>query len=253
MKNILKKFSLILVIVVLLFSITNSVNAAITFGNTTSDPVNSSTTSHNNNGDFLVVIVNSSSNDVSAVTYAGVSMTQLDSAFLVNWSARYLSTWYLVSPASGANNIVVTGGANLGKEAFSVSGVSSTNPITGLTTTTDQTSNNASISVTTTTDNAYAVAYGQINDATITAGTDTTLYINDTAYALYVVRSTNAVSPAGAITLNYNSTGNWRLRGFGINPPITTSIKTFNGLAKASIKTINNLAIASVKTVLGLP
>lgn len=203
--------------------ISDAVTPGITFGNTTIDHDQvSGTTSHNNNGDFLVVAVNSTTNDVSAMTYAGVAMTQLDSAYLTSWSSRYHSIWYLANPASGTNNVVTTGGTAWQFNIFSASGVDQENPITGTTTTTNQTSSNPTVNVTTTIDDAYVVVIGQINDTTVSAGTDTTKMIDGTAGSFYVFRSTNDTDTAGAFTLNITSTGNWRLRGFGLNPARTT-------------------------------
>lgn len=199
---------------------------AITFGNSGYDNDQASgTTSYNNNGDFLVVNVNSTSNDVTGVTYAGVAMTQQGTTQQTSWSSRYHSTWILTNPAQGANDIVTTGGANWQFIMFSVSGVDQTTPTSGDVNGGDQSGTNPSLSVTTTVDNAYPVAIGQIQQ-TATAGTNTTLVVSESGGANYVFRSTNAVSPAGAFTIQTTaSSGGYRLHGFGINPaPVVTFI-----------------------------
>jgi hypothetical protein len=49
----------------------------------------------------------------------------------------------------------------------------------------------------------------------------------------------------------FNTDRNWSNQP-PIESPVTSQIKTINGLAIASVKTINGLAIASVKTFNGL-
>lgn len=200
----------------------SAVTAGISFGNTTIDTDQvSGTTSHNNDGNFVFVAINSQTDDVTAMTYAGVAMTQLGTSYYTTWSARYHTTWYIVNPATGANNVVATGGTSWQFVIFSASGVDTANPVSGLTTTADASSANPTVSVTTTVDDAYAICSGQINDATVSGGTDTTLLVNGTGGGFYIFRSTADTDTAGAFTLNVTSTGDWRLRGFGLNPART--------------------------------
>jgi hypothetical protein len=91
---------------------------ALTIGNKTTSittPVISTVTfSHNNGGGtgnylFLLVCTDLSST-YSGVTYNGVSMTQLDERTTTSTTERW-AFYRLASPASGANNVVVTFGA----------------------------------------------------------------------------------------------------------------------------------------------
>jgi hypothetical protein len=183
----------------------------------------SGTVSYYNNGDLLVVSVNSTSNDVSAMTYNGASMTQLGTAQYFSTYARYHSTWYLVNPSVGTYNIVTTGGANWQFDIFSAYNVDQTTPITGATTT-NTSGANAYIDVTTTVNNAYAIGVGQIA-AVSTAGTDTTMLVNGTPGNFYTLRSTNPVATAGTFRVQSAHAGSvgYFLRGFGINPVATIS------------------------------
>ncbi|HRF70691.1 MAG TPA: hypothetical protein PKV66_04605 [Candidatus Pelethenecus sp.] len=62
-----------------------------------------------------------------------------------------------------------------------------------------------------------------------------------------------AGNPYSIVWNSFNNPGvNWSWITASIAPPITTSVKTVNGLAKSSVKTVNGLAIASVKSINGL-
>ena len=194
---------------------------AVTFGNDGQDTdQGSGTTSYNNNGDFLYVAVNGTS-DITAMSYNSVSMTELGTTYTTSWSGREHSTWTLVNPAQGANNIVATAGANWQFLMFSASGVDQTTPTSGLTTKAEETSANPTIAITTTVNNAYAIASGQCNGVVV-AGTNTTQMEYSAGGSFSLHRSTNAVSPAGSFTINITMlSGAWRLRGFGLNPSST--------------------------------
>lgn len=87
----------------------DSANSNYNAGSVTSD-----TWAFNNaGGDFLVVFVytNGSGGDtVTGVTYNAVSLTKANSANVA--SNQWVSCWYLKSPATGSNNIVVSTGSS---------------------------------------------------------------------------------------------------------------------------------------------
>lgn len=256
MKKFFKNLFATVIVFTLLFSCAMPAMAAVAISNSASDTdQGSGTVSYNNNGDFLFVNVNSNFNTVSAMTYNGVAMTELGTQYFTTWSGRYHNTFYLVNPATGTHDIVTTGGANWQFVIFSATGVDQTTPTSGLTTKADTTSTNPTIAITTTVDNAFAIASGQMNGSSPpSAGANTTQVLFDTGGAFGIWRSTNAVSPAGAFTINVTAnSGDYRFRGFGLNPAIVTSVKTANGLAKASVKTKLGIAIANIKSFLGLP
>lgn len=67
--------------------------------------------SHNNNGNVLLYfyhVRNSGVPQHTAVAYAGVAMTKL--CEISNGSSATTAAWYLLSPASGTNNLTFTGG-----------------------------------------------------------------------------------------------------------------------------------------------
>lgn len=106
---------------------------AIAYDNSSEGAVGASTTltySHTCTGSntFLKVDfrINGASGSVSSVTYAGVSMTQL-----ANVSANGVYTYYLINPATGANNVVITtsGSGEITSYSASYTGVKQTSPI----------------------------------------------------------------------------------------------------------------------------
>ena len=74
------------------------------------------TFSHTCTGSNLILIaavsaaVNNSSQVVSTITYAGAGMTKIDSQLDTATNFRHTELWYLIAPATGANNVIVTYG-----------------------------------------------------------------------------------------------------------------------------------------------
>ena len=131
----------------------------------------------------------------------------------------------------------------------------------------------------TVTDNAYHLIHGTVSGTTIkvftdggdeNSSTDTsgTRYTSGTAHALMGNRDDNAVDFAGIIdevrisnikrgaayvkACFYTQTDALVSWGSEEEKPVTTNIKSVNGLLKASIKSINGLAIADIKSINGL-
>jgi len=201
---------------------------AITFGNSSSDTSLGSPISYNNNGDFLAIGVSSTSNNLSAVTYGGVAMTQVGSAQLHSAFGRYLTVWTLVNPAQGANNLAFTGGANRFVMMSSISGVDQSIPYTGLNITSG-TAQNPAIVVTTTEANSFPVSFGIIQNGTASAGANTTLVRELVGGSSYIHRSTNEVASASAFTINTTSSasGEYVFKGFGVNPQKSSFLLMF--------------------------
>ena len=194
--------------------------------------------------------------DITGITYAGTSMTQINKvqqAATGDWGYIY----YLSAPTSGANNFVVSHASarRITWAASSYDGVNQTgqpeaNNSAGGTGTT------APVSATSITNAAFHV-YGYIQNA---ASTDS--YTNVTQRAVNSDNGTagigdQAKDPAGVLSQAANWTGS---QAFAANVAVLaptaaagpTNLKTYNGLAKASVKTIDGLAIASIKTFNGL-
>lgn len=189
---------------------------AITFGNSGSG--NTASFSANNNGNFLFVATQDTS-AITAVTYNGVSLTQIGTNQVHTAFGRTMNIWGLVNPAQGSNTLAITGAT--GSEAvgwISISGVDNTTPTSGFAKN-DATTSTPSIAVTTTVNNAYVLAFGLIQNFSSVGSNTTSLLTlvgdpNDRVF-----RSTSAVTPAGSFTINVNSTGGeTAFVAIGINP-----------------------------------
>lgn len=158
---------------------------AITIGNTTSSrgPASEQTSmtfAHNSNTDFLVVTFQYfRPRTISSVTYAGVSMTQA-----VYSNGDYDSAiYYLVSPASGSNNVVVTlsGTSGFTGSAISLGGVDLTSPLGATNTAYTASTNAPSLSLTTTQANSIIIdGLYRNNGDTMTAGAGQTEFQDNT-------------------------------------------------------------------------
>jgi len=220
----------------------------IEFGNTSGNGSQGTTSwSHNNNGDYLLVALNETSNGAVSVTYGGVSMTQIGSTMTNTLSARYLTFWGLVNPATGTNTIAVSNSANVNGGAVSANNVDQTTPYTG-TTTAGATSSTASVSVTTTVNNAYVVGFYFVRDYSSNGSNTTTLIKTNSQDISAIVSTTDVVVTPTSSTLTINTTGNeWDFIAIGLNPATslytqtcTEDLNLTGTLIKSLSKTILN-------------
>lgn len=97
------------------------------------------TFAHNITTENFLVVYTEAWTNVTGVTYNGTAMT--NAGAIDDFSTTYdLDVWYLVSPATGNNNVVVTRtgtSSNTNALAVSYSGVNTSSPISGATTATD--------------------------------------------------------------------------------------------------------------------
>lgn len=169
------------------------------------------TFSHTTSGSdrLIIVYVYDGSNRTTGVTYGGVALTLVQDLVMTGAAAgQYIQLWYLLNPASGANNVVVSGTPDpIGVYASAVSytGVAqsgqpdasnkqATSPATSLTT-----------SVTTVADNCWLMGYAY-HGATISAGTGTTSRGSNAGGQLTAIDSNGAKTPAGSHSLQTTST-----------------------------------------------
>lgn len=158
---------------------------AIAFDAATSATTNSSTSltySHTCTGTdrFLVVTATGNQGPTATVsaTYNGVSMTAIGPSTDSVGTGVPTYFFYLVNPASGANNIVVTSNVNgIATSASSYTGVDQTSPIdVSNTTAYNTTGTSYSKSVTTTVDNCWTIATVRCaSGQAMTAGSGTTV------------------------------------------------------------------------------
>lgn len=224
---------------------------AIAFDNTAafSDSSLNKTFSYTVTGSNTILFVGfltSAGGTISTVTYAGVSMTASQVG------ANGTTSYYLINPATGANNLVVTwsGGAiACGIVSYTGAKQSSQPDNSGATTASSSTS--VTNTLTSVADNCWHTMFvwNDSQGSNISAGTGTTKRTVPTNLDATVFDNNAAITPAGsnAIVASGNSQ-NWWAIGFTIAPAPPSAIKTINGLARASVKTVNGLAIASMKS-----
>jgi hypothetical protein len=168
------------------------------------------TTSYTNNGNILFVSVTGEATDrMSGVTYAGVSMTQVSGSPIQTPSDRFAYLFFLLNPATGANNVVVTltGGGNtfIAGLAASYSGANGGVDLGG--NTSGSSISSLSKSLTTTIDNDWTIAYFAANGGVASAGASTTLRKASVSFPQFSLFDSNAaLTPPGSKTLNVNVT-----------------------------------------------
>jgi hypothetical protein len=155
-----------------------------------------------------VGILTGGGDTVTGVTYNGVAMTQASKNTSMP-STNVLYLYYLVNPATGSNNIVVsqTGSGYLNAASTSYFGASQTGQPDASTTNYSAATSALTTTVTTIADNCWTVMAGRAMDSsTISAGTGTTLRVG--TYLVCMLDSNGPKTPAGSTSLVFiNNTG----------------------------------------------
>lgn len=162
------------------------------------------TWSHTCTGSDRVLIVGAYCGTSAAftATYNGVSMTAINSLAMSGAAAgQYLRLWYLINPATGANNCVLSSTSDMYGFSTSYTGASQvTQPDSTNTGGNASGSTSLTVSTTTTVDNDWLVGICYAGTA-ISAGTNTTLR-SAISNILYMVDSNSAQTPAGSKSMN---------------------------------------------------
>ena len=173
------------------------------------NPGTSLTFSHTCSGSdrILYVMAFTRSDVTTGVTYGGVAMSQVGTT-ITEGTDRY-SIWQLIAPATGANNVVITGGASTSlvigcSQSYNGAKQSSqpdNNTQQGPTTTATLTS-----TLTTVADNCWTALFARASSDGITsAGTGTTQR-STTAGLVQGYDSNGAITPAGSTSLQTTQT-----------------------------------------------
>lgn len=203
---------------------------------TTTDGSNTTGTSltysHTCTGSNLILFVgvqaDPSSDLISGVTYNSVAMTLVDKNQR-GGSSRWTYLFYLIAPATGAHNVVVSASSSSYIESGAVSYTGAkqsgqpdaTNKSSG-------TATNLALATTTVADNAWVLEWIVTTGASMTAGSNTTLRlsINGGVRNSDFYDTNGAVTPAGSRTLNVNFASN----GYAaITASIAPAVSATNG------------------------
>lgn len=192
---------------------------------------------------------------LTSITYNGSAFTAISNVQIPLDRNIYLR--YLIAPASGTNNVVVTlsgsttdwvGGVSSYTGAKQTGQPDASNSGTGSAVTT------LAVSVTTVADNCWLVALGGYsNGSTASAGANTTERI-DPGNSFWVGDSNGAQTPAGSYSQTFNfNLGTAALLVASIAPAVAaasgpTNLKSYNTNVKSNIKSINTNLIANVKS-----
>lgn len=172
-------------------------------------PTYSHTCSGNNRILFVSIVVYGGDTDrINSVTYGGVAMTELIQV-QGNLGGTIHHLYYLVAPASGANNVIINASTSISVDthAASYTGVRQTSPVPTFDgfNTIGGSASIITLDLTTTEANCWLVGGGWENlGSTITGGTGTTVRHagSSTAWG-----DSGGVVPIGAQTLNFNMGG----------------------------------------------
>ena len=111
---------------------------------------------------LVVIATGDNSQQTTAITYAGVSMTSLTEYTANNTggaNSQVVEVWYLVNPASGSNTLSVSRNGYGRLAVASYTGVDQVNPIDSWATTSSS-GNPQSVSTTVVKDNCWLVGFG---------------------------------------------------------------------------------------------
>ena len=181
--------------------------------------------------DRYLVVGFMASQSVSSVTYAGNSMTQINTVTSPGGVPIYF--YGLVNPTSGSNNVVITIGSSgyIGSIFISFNNADQATPIDVSSSETSTASNTVSTAITTVTDGTYTVAFWRDDSGrTVTSnGAGTTMVYSSGGTGYHMARSTNPKSPAGATTLDgiaATSTPTWGALIIAIRPAGLSSVNS---------------------------
>lgn len=194
---------------------------------------------------------------ITGVTYNGVSMTEIGSRVLIG-NNDYLAHYYLIAPATGANNVVVSGSASniIISGATSYTGCAQSSQPDANNNRAVTTTSTLTTSLTTVADNSWAVLSARGNSTgNTTAGTGTTQRANTNGY-MQMYDGNGAVTPAGSTSLNTTQTSQPIVHLMASFAPAAaaaaTSIKSIAGVAQADIKSVESVALADIKSIAGV-
>ena len=142
---------------------------------------------------------------ITGITYNSVSMTQVGSSIRVP-SDRYMGMYFLRNPASGSNNVVLTGSSSaaIRASAISFTGVFQSGAIDSSNTGTNSSQTGISVSTTSVADNAWTMLFAKDNNGGVTYAGET-MRLNADAGGHAVADSNAPITPAGSTSLSLTS------------------------------------------------
>ena len=154
-------------------------------------------------------VTTQNTDDITGVTYNGVALTIVNKIKVPTTDDRWTYLYYLVAPATGANNIVISSTSSTAKTANAVSytGASQTGVPDSSATNTATSGTTFSLTTTSVADNSWLVGLLRVGSTGLVAGSGTTLRGTVSSFTK-MADSNAAVTPAGSNSLNFTTDGN---------------------------------------------
>lgn len=148
----------------------------------------------------------------TSATYAGVTMTSLGKVSTNNQASGFVEMWYLVAPATGTNNVIITSGAGADFSAGSISftGVDQTTPVGTPVTSFGDGGVTAPAATVTGTTTGNMVVDVVANGSSITASTKTQRWLRNTNGNSGAGNGAGSTAAAGgSVTMGYTASADW--------------------------------------------
>jgi hypothetical protein len=149
---------------------------------------------------------------VTSATYAGVTMTSFGKVSTNNQNSGFVEMWYLVAPATGTNNVIITSGnaADFSAGSVSFTGVDQTTPVGSPVTAFGDGGVAAPSATVTGTAAGNMVADVVANGANITASTQTQRWLRNTNGNSGAGNGAGSTAAAGgSVTMGYTAVADW--------------------------------------------
>ncbi len=233
---------------------------SITFGSIVNPGTSQTFAAANSNASIILVGIQnggSNTNNITAVTYAGVALTKITSINAAALLGQQWDYWFLAGPATGTNNVVITGNVSAvinGGCVFYTGSSLTGQPDAGPTSNLQATGGTNTSTVVSVADNCWQIVTGGDSGNTNSAASGA-LRGNAPGGALYFYDSGGPIHPAGSnnVVINTSSAlGPSLVIGITISPVPPTQILKVSGVAQASIAKVSSVAIGSIKKVSGV-
>lgn len=186
---------------------------------------NTITRSHTCTGSNLILFAAfeafTQSDVMTGATYNGVAMTRINYIGITGGGAQSSYLYYILNPATGANNIVGSASSVTLFRAYGASytGVQQSGQPDGQNTATG-TATSASLSITTTADNCWMVLLNTNDTGEPTAGTNSTRRTSTGGSGFGFFDSNGAITPPQAFSMGWSLTGTpkWTVNGASFSP-----------------------------------
>lgn len=231
---------------------------AIAFGaissvSTAQNGFNSVSVSGSNTIGIICVAGDDSGDNITAVTWGGVGMTKVTAVRVPG--DRWISVWWVANPSS-AGAIAFTGGSFWRSFNMYYTGAKQTGQMDSSNTGTVSANTVISVATTIVATDCWLVMFQKdvSGGKTYSASNAiSTMRANADAGGIAIADS-NASASTGSQTATLTASGNsdHGAIAFSIAPVQTTTIKTWDGIARANLKTLDGVASANIKSINGI-